>query len=339
MNTICGGTSSVASAREPGASAPSGRFGRFLVGRLAAQSRAHRPARSRIRFMAGLVLGARRRRRGLLQLADLDQSLADQMSGRRSATRPHSVGAGGGTTAVSVTAQPECAWTVAENVSWIAEVVPVSGQGNGQVEIRVTANADPAARKAPFRSTAPMYASRRRRRPASSTSHPAREPLPAAAARPRSPSRPAADAVGPPPATIVGHRLVGRHRHRQRDRQPQRRCQQRKRSCRHGHRRRTDRHHHPGCRKQPPSCTYTVAPLALSVAAAGGSESVAVTAGSGCSWTAASSVSWVTVTTGASGSANGTVTLTIAANTGAARTATVTIAGQVVTITQAAAGP
>ena len=53
------------------------------------------------------------------------------------------------------------------------------------------------------------------------------------------------------------------------------------------------------------NCTYAVAPLALNVAAAGASETVTVTAGAGCSWTAASSVPWISLASGTSGSANG----------------------------------
>ena len=72
--------------------------------------------------------------------------------------------------------------------------------------------------------------------------------------------------------------------------------------------------------------------------AAGEAESVAVTSPTGCAWTAASTASWLTVTSGASGSGNGTVALTVAANTVAtARTGTATIAGQTFTVTQAAA--
>ena len=46
---------------------------------------------------------------------------------------------------------------------------------------------------------------------------------------------------------------------------------------------------------------------------------------------------WLTITSGASGSGNGSVDFTIAANTGAQRTGTLTIAGQTFTVTQAAA--
>ena len=63
---------------------------------------------------------------------------------------------------------------------------------------------------------------------------------------------------------------------------------------------------------------------------------VAVTAGTGCTWTASSSASWLTVTSGASGSGNGSVGYAIAANTGAARSATLTVGGRTVTVSQAA---
>ena len=58
---------------------------------------------------------------------------------------------------------------------------------------------------------------------------------------------------------------------------------------------------------------------------------------SGCSWTAASNASWITVTSGSSGSGNGTVGYSVAANTGAARTGTLTVAGSTFTVSQAAA--
>ncbi len=56
-----------------------------------------------------------------------------------------------------------------------------------------------------------------------------------------------------------------------------------------------------------------------------------------CAWTASSNaLPWLTITSGASGTGNGSVGLSIAANTGAARTGTATIAGQTFTVNQAA---
>ena len=65
--------------------------------------------------------------------------------------------------------------------------------------------------------------------------------------------------------------------------------------------------------------------------------SASVTAASGCAWTARSSVAWVTVIAGASGTGNGSVAFSVAANPGGVRTGTVTVAGQTFTVTQAAA--
>lgn len=81
----------------------------------------------------------------------------------------------------------------------------------------------------------------------------------------------------------------------------------------------------------------TISPASSSVSSAGGTGSVSVTASSGCPWTASSNASWITVTSGASGSGSGSVGYSVAANTGtSARTGTVTIGGQAFTVSQAA---
>ena len=85
----------------------------------------------------------------------------------------------------------------------------------------------------------------------------------------------------------------------------------------------------------PPPCTFSISPTSRNSAAAGGSGEVAVTGGSGCSWTASSNESWVRITAGASGTGNGNVAYTIDANTSAAaRTGTMTIAGRTFTVAQ-----
>jgi hypothetical protein len=87
------------------------------------------------------------------------------------------------------------------------------------------------------------------------------------------------------------------------------------------------------------NCTYELSQPEQNVSAPGGPATVGVLAPGGCSWTASSNASWITVTSGASGSGNGTVGLMVAANTGGERTGTVTIAGRTHTIRQAAAPP
>ena len=84
------------------------------------------------------------------------------------------------------------------------------------------------------------------------------------------------------------------------------------------------------------TCAYSIAPTSQNVDANANTSTVAVTTTAGCAWTAVSGAPWLTVTSGASGTGNGSVGLSIAANTGAARSGTVTIAGQTFTVNQAA---
>jgi hypothetical protein len=84
-----------------------------------------------------------------------------------------------------------------------------------------------------------------------------------------------------------------------------------------------------------PSCEFSLSTDGVSLGAAGGTGSVGVTAPGTCDWTARSAVSWLTVTSGANGTGNGTVRFTASANAGSSqRTGTLTIAGLVFTVTQ-----
>jgi hypothetical protein len=85
------------------------------------------------------------------------------------------------------------------------------------------------------------------------------------------------------------------------------------------------------------SCSYSVTPTTVAAPANGNSSTISVTSNAGCSWTAVSNVSWITITSGASGSGNGSVGFTVAASTATTqRTGTITVAGQAVSVTQAA---
>jgi Putative binding domain, N-terminal/Viral BACON domain len=89
----------------------------------------------------------------------------------------------------------------------------------------------------------------------------------------------------------------------------------------------------------PPPCMYSISPNSQNFTVLGGSGMVNVTAGSGCTWTASSSAPWITITSGSSGTGNGSVMFSVAANLLGSRSGTLTIAGQVFTITQAAVVP
>jgi Viral BACON domain len=90
-----------------------------------------------------------------------------------------------------------------------------------------------------------------------------------------------------------------------------------------------------------PSCSYTVSnPSPASFPSSGGTGTIAVTALPGCSWTAVSNSSFVTVSAGASGAGNGNVTFSVAANpSGSSRTGTLAVAGENVVITQSGTSP
>lgn len=87
------------------------------------------------------------------------------------------------------------------------------------------------------------------------------------------------------------------------------------------------------------ACGYSIDKFSSSFATAGGSASVSVTAPTGCSWTASSNASWISITAGASGSGNGPVSYQVAQNVAAARTGSMTIAGHTFTVTQDGAPP
>ncbi len=84
------------------------------------------------------------------------------------------------------------------------------------------------------------------------------------------------------------------------------------------------------------SCSYALNLTSINFDSPGGIGNLNVTTSGGCAWTAASNVSWITITLGSSGNGNGTVNYSVAANSGAsARTGTLTIGGQTFSVIQA----
>jgi hypothetical protein len=83
------------------------------------------------------------------------------------------------------------------------------------------------------------------------------------------------------------------------------------------------------------ACSYSINPINRLIGRSGGTGTITVTAPAGCAWTAVSSVGWLAITAGASGSGNGVVSYTVSVNTsGSSRTGTITIGGRVFTIKQ-----
>ena len=83
-------------------------------------------------------------------------------------------------------------------------------------------------------------------------------------------------------------------------------------------------------------CSFVLSPSMRSFGPTGGTGSVAVSAPINCTWSAISNDSFISITSGASGTGAGAVTYSVQANTGAARNGSMTIAGKTFMVTQAA---
>jgi hypothetical protein len=85
----------------------------------------------------------------------------------------------------------------------------------------------------------------------------------------------------------------------------------------------------------PVTCSYSLSAPSASFTANGGTGSVNVTAPAGCNWSVSNVPNWVSITSGASGSGNGTVNYTVAANgSSLQQSATLSIGGQNYSITE-----
>ena len=83
-------------------------------------------------------------------------------------------------------------------------------------------------------------------------------------------------------------------------------------------------------------CNYTVDPLNKIYTAASGIGSITITTSPECEWSATTNEDWITITSGSSGTGNGTLNFTVAENTTpSSRTGTLVVAGETVTIEQA----
>jgi hypothetical protein len=84
------------------------------------------------------------------------------------------------------------------------------------------------------------------------------------------------------------------------------------------------------------SALALISPTTQSFSANGGNGTINVVAATQCTWTAASNVSWATITSSSSGSGNGSVTYSVQPNNGVARIGTLSVASQNFTLTQSA---
>jgi hypothetical protein len=86
---------------------------------------------------------------------------------------------------------------------------------------------------------------------------------------------------------------------------------------------------------QANGCTFAVSPLSETVGSdKGPGQPISVTTVVGCSWTATTSTSWISITSGASGTGSGTVQFSVDKFNGNQRNGSLTVGGQTVSVTQ-----
>lgn len=245
------------------------------------------------------------------------------------------VGAAGGAGLLSVSTTAECAWTAKADVGWITSLSPASGQGSGQIQFVVSANPNPATRQGQVTLNEASVRVNQAGSPCSFELSPASQTIAAAggtgtvgvttltgcawSASSDSPwltvtsgsSGSASGSVGFAVAPNGGVARVG--------------------TLTIGGQPFMVSQAAPGNAQ----CSYAIQPTSLSTGVGGGSASISVIAGPGCSWGAVSNASWIAVVGGVTGSGNGTVLIDVQPNTGSNRAGTLTIAGQTFTVMQA----
>ena len=94
-----------------------------------------------------------------------------------------------------------------------------------------------------------------------------------------------------------------------------------------------------GTVQPPPPCTFALSPTSSGFAAVGGPATVTVMTQAGCNWTAVSNNAFITITSGASGSGNGTVNYSVNARLiSTPRSGSLTIAGLTHSVSQEGGG-
>ena len=250
-----------------------------------------------------------------------------------------SIGPDGGTGLITVTTSPECPWDVSTGATWLSGLSPTSGQGPGTVEFRAAPNPLPSVREGEIivnenrlRVSQQAAACRLELLSDGLTIDAGGGTREVAVSAPSACSWTAATDASwisfTTPVTRSGDGSVGVSI------APNRGGERRQSTIVVGDQRFTV--------TQEPApvsgCVYLISSTSQAVLPSGGADvSASVTVASGCAWTASSSVAWVTVIAGASGTGNGSVAFSVAANPGSVRTGTVTVADQTFTVTQAAA--
>jgi hypothetical protein len=251
------------------------------------------------------------------------------------ALAPPTMAASGGSGVLTITTTPECTWTTSTQVAWLSGFSPSSGQGSGQVAFQVAVNSVPTAREGDVVVNDERVRVRQEAAPCPIEIAPTARDVAASgesvSATVTAPSGCAWTATSDVGWLTVTSPSTGSGNGTLTIAVAANTGSQRTGTVSVGDRVLT-------ITQADVTCRYTIAPDAQSIAASGGAGGpVTVSTSVGCSWTAVSNASWITVTAGQAGSGTGAVSFTVAANAGAGRTGTLSIAGQTLTVTQAGA--
>ena len=249
-----------------------------------------------------------------------------------------SVGAASATGSVNVTTGTRCMWSATANVAWLSITAGASGTGNGTVQFSVAANTDTTPRAGTLTVAGQTFTVNQAAAACSYTVAPLTIPagpgagsssvdvtttstcswtatsndswltLTGTAGGSGNGTVPIGIAANPDPTSRSGTLTVAGET--------------------------------VTVNQDPAPCTFSLSDTTLSIVAAGDDKTIHVTASSAsCAWTASSDMSWMTITSGASGAGSGDVVVHFDANPDASqRTGTLTIGGHTVSVTQDA-GP
>ena len=260
----------------------------------------------------------------------------------------------GGPVSVAITAFPECTWTAATQASWITGLTPTSGQGNGEIKFTVVPNSADSVRQAEILLNDVAVRLMQEAAPAPPPPPPPPPPQPPPPPPPANctfavaPLTYAATAAGASGVTVsvtapagcawtsvsglpwltVTSGAIGNGTGTMTFAVAANTSSARTGTITVAGRTVTV--------SQASPCAFAVAPTLFDLNdKAKTGLAVLVTAGAGCSWTAVSHQSWITVTSGASGTGAGTVVFRVEANsTNSNRIGTLTVAGITVTVRQ-----
>ena len=232
----------------------------------------------------------------------------------------HAAPVGGGASTVTVRAGAACPWSAASNAAWIAITSSASGAGDGQVQFAVTANTGPARSGSltiggqtvsvsqptgcTFSVTPPAVDLPFSTQTASVSLATGTGCQWNATTTASWISLPQASGSGPGQVSFVAEANDGP--------------------------RRSDSLTVAGQKvtvNQESRCTWALAPPVHDFDANGGRGNVLVIVIGQCTWTAASTVSWITIEAGASGTGNALLQFAVAPNSGPARSGIVKVAG------------